>query len=77
MPCMFLIVKGNRHIAEYEGKRRNISLEIDAESENHNETYCYAPMIDKPKIIGWYSEDQGIAQVAQPGSCLWYAERRE
>jgi len=73
---MFLIVKGNRDDAEVQGRRRGIDLEIDAESDNQNETYCYAPMIDRPKIIDWYCEDAGITKIAQRGEVLWYAERK-
>lgn len=72
---MFLVVKGNRSDAQYQARRRGIDLQVDAESDNANETYCFAPMIDRPKIIDWYCEDAGIAKVAQRGECLWYAER--
>jgi hypothetical protein len=72
---MFLIVKGNRSYAEFQAHRRGIAIEIDAESDDGNETYCYAPMIDRPKIVEWYCEDRGIARVALRGECLWYSER--
>lgn len=75
-PQMFLIIKGQQCHAEAEATRRHIELTIEAESRNGNETYAYAPMIDKPKIIGWYSEDQGIADIPMTGSLLWYTERR-
>lgn len=72
---MFFIVKGNRSDAELQARLRNVSIEIDAESDNTNETYCYAPLIDRPKIIDWYCEDRGIAKIAERGECLWYTER--
>lgn len=74
MSRMFLVVKGNRADAELQGRKRGISLEIDGESDTYNATYCYAPMIDRPKIIDWYCEDRGIAKLAQRGECLWYTE---
>lgn len=77
MPHMFIVVKGNRQQAENEARRRNIEFSFDAESFNGNETYGYAPMIERPKIIGWYCEDQGIAKIPSIGSCLWYAERND
>ena len=75
MASMFLVVKGNRSDANLQGRIRGIDLTVEGESDNANETYCYAPIIDRPKIVDWYCEDQGIAKLAQRGECLWYAER--
>lgn len=75
MPRMFLVIKGNRSDAESQGHKRGIELEIDAESDNANETYCYAPISARPKIVDWYCEDAGLAKIAQRGECLWYSER--
>jgi hypothetical protein len=70
MMRMFFIVKGNRSDAETQGGLRNINLEVDTESDNHNETHCYASIIDRLKITAWYGEGRGI--LAQPGELLWY-----
>lgn len=72
---MFFVVKGNRDIAAKECQRRKIEYLIDGESENHNETYCYALITERPKIVEWYCEVAGLAQIASTGDCLWYAER--
>lgn len=75
MPSMFMVIKGNTSDAIAQARRRGIDISVDGESDNHNETYAYAPMIDRPKIVDWYCEDRGIAKVAQRGELLWYAER--
>lgn len=75
-PQLFLIIKGQRCHAEAEITRRGIEFTFEAESRNGNETYGYAPVIDKPKIIAWYSEDTGLAIEYAKGSLLWYTERK-
>lgn len=73
MTSIFFVVKGDRHIAETELTKRQLSATIDAVSDNHNETYCYANMSERVKIIDWYCEDSGIAKQPELGACLWYA----
>jgi hypothetical protein len=69
---MFFIVKGDRSDAETQGKLRNINLKVNSESGIVYETYCFAPIIDHPKIVAWYCEGKGINKKAQPGDLLWY-----
>ena len=72
MDRIFLVVKGNRSDAEYMARRRGISLEIDAESDTSTSVYCYAPMIDWPKIVDWYY--RRLDKIPQRGDCLWYTK---
>lgn len=74
---MFFIVKGDDHVALREAHRRGIAIEIDGINLAGTETYCYAPMMDRPKIIDWYSKDAGIAKQAEEGSCLWYTTKED
>ena len=72
---LFFIVKGNTSDAMLQAKQHNIDILVDSESDNHNETYCYAPLSDRNKIIDWYAQGAGIAKLPERGECLWYAER--
>ena len=74
---MFVVVKGTEADAMREARQRGISLEVDGASSTGQEVYCYAPMIDRPKIVDWYCEDRGIAKTAQAGECLWYTDKAE
>lgn len=73
MSRILLIIKGNRSDAETQARRRNLTIEINAESDNYNQTYAYCSTIDRPKIIDWYCEGGDINKVAQRGECLWYS----
>lgn len=73
----FLVVKGPMPTAIREAHARGIDFEADAINGPGTETYGYAPIADRAKIIDWYCEDNGFAQIAPVGSLLWYAEREE
>jgi hypothetical protein len=73
---LFIIVKGNASDAMMQAKLHHIDMLVDGESDNHNETYCYAPLSDKGKVIAWYAKDASIAILPSRGECLWYAERK-
>jgi hypothetical protein len=73
---LFFIVKGNTSDALTQAKLHAIDILVDSESDNHNETYCYAPLSDRDKIIAWYARNAGIGKLSERGECLWYAERK-
>lgn len=75
MTYLFVVVKGTRATAEAECARRGIAFTFDAESDRNAEVYGFCEMEDRAKLVDWYCEDCGLAQIAQPGSLLWYAER--
>ncbi len=75
MTAIFLVIKGNREVAESTCKTRRIGFTFDATSLNHNEVYGYCETVDEGKVIDWYSEDTGWAGVLNDGSLLWYSRR--
>jgi hypothetical protein len=75
MSAIFLVIKGNREVAEGQCIARKICYTFDATSENHNEVYGYAEIADMGKVISWYTEDSGWAGQLSDGSLLWYSER--
>lgn len=77
MTRIFLVIKGDRDTAYAESVARGIGLVIDTTSSIWNETYAYAPISAKAKIIEWYARGAGTTEPAQLGDCLWYSERND
>jgi hypothetical protein len=77
MSHIFLVVKGDHHVAEREASTRKVTLLTIKESDRYTETYCTAPMEDKDKIISWYcnAPSYGTTFPCAIGDCLWYNER--
>ncbi len=72
----FVVIKGPMDVAEAAAEKYKVNLTVEAESRNGNEVYGYVPAADRDRLIDWYSRDAGYGGTFEPGSLLWYAERK-